>query len=166
MHITSIKYPLVNPNSDKCPLKRPVTEPLLIRDSDDDGNPDYIQIGGDTSPTLIMDTDNDGYWDVYDTGGDAITDLIIDKEFGTTITNEWCRVSSIDVSLENEDKYDDEQNFCYSKPQTGTRIAIFVGVIIADTILEVTSAGLLTHVAVGLTGGALYVASQQYEKWP
>ncbi len=157
--IEQLQFPKIDLERKTCHLYNPLTPPITIKASG---------LNFDTFESfsfILKDTDNDGYWDYYDGNLNSAPDFTLDGEFGSVMT-QWCKIEGIKVSLENKNNYKDDRNFCYSKPQTGKRIAIFAGVIIADIVMTTFSAGLLTHVAVGFTGGMLYVASQQYEKWP
>jgi hypothetical protein len=162
--IDQLRYAEVDLDDNTCYLRHVFTPPIKIMPISGKvkvGASDGIGVGAFT----LADKDGDGYWDEYDAYSDLFPDLYFEKDIAT-VTTYKCKISAVSVSIENKGNYDDDQNFCYSKPQTGTRIAIIVGVIIADVVMEYFSAGLLTQVAVGLTGGAMYVASQQYEKWP
>jgi len=76
---------------------------------------------------------------------------------GTRPTN--CAMTSIMVYPERKD------GFCYTTPSKWTA-PIFVGTLIADALTSYFSAGILTEVSVGVTGGVLYTLTEQAEKWP
>ena len=59
----------------------------------------------------------------------------------------------------------DKDGFCYAEPSKYTT-PVFIGALLADGILTYFSAGTLTQVGVGLTGGVVYLIAQQYENWP
>ena len=78
-----------------------------------------------------------------------------------------CITSAIEVTVEKKTPkelgYDD--NFCFTTPSKLT-IPIFIGAIVADVFVTAFSAGILTEVAVGLTGATLFVLAERAEDWP
>jgi len=162
--IDYLRYADVDPDDNTCSLRHVFTPPIKIMPIS--GKVSVGESGGlGVGAFTLRDKDGDGYWDEYDAHSDLYPELSFERETGT-VTTYKCKIVGVKVSVENKGDYDDKQNFCYSKPKTGERILIIAGALIADAVIEYFSAGLLTQVAVGLTGGALYVASQQYEKWP
>lgn len=77
----------------------------------------------------------------------------------TGTNNRHCLSTAIKI------KAIEKEGFCYSEPKSVTT-PILIGTIVADGVLSYFSAGTLTHVSVGLTGGLAYVLAQQYENWP
>jgi len=162
--IGAIKYADVSEDKKTCHLETIIVGSTLnIMDTNRNGNIDTVTFGS----RRLQDNDGDGSWDYYDPDtNDIYKDAFTyDKEF-SSIMMEWCKTDSVTVSVENKDKYNDEYNFCYSKPQVWKQAAIFAGSIVVSAVLEYASAGLLTQVAVGVMMGGMYVASQQEEKWP
>jgi hypothetical protein len=84
-------------------------------------------------------------------------DVTVGAIIGTS--NVHCLTTAIKI------KTISQNGFCYAEPSKAT-VPVFVSTLVADGLLTYFSAGTLTQVAVGLTGGVLYVTAQQYENWP
>lgn len=87
----------------------------------------------------------------------AAFDVRVGAVVGTS--NHHCLTTAVKV------KTTQSEGFCYAQPKRYTT-PVLVGTLVADGILSYFSAGTLTHVSVGLTGGLAYVLAQQYENWP
>ncbi|MEM5798931.1 MAG: hypothetical protein QXP39_02710, partial [Candidatus Aenigmatarchaeota archaeon] len=78
-------------------------------------------------------------------------------------TMDRCKTPAIYLRPEKNEVED--HNFCYSEPATWTKV-VFVATLIADVALTTFGAGVGVSIAVGLTGGVVYVMTEKAEKWP
>ena len=151
--------------------------PFFIYDYENDGKWDRINTG----TMFYEDTDDDRKIDVaYNTFTnedyycfDATGSGCAGWTRGTKTSVEtsgpedggvYCTVPSVIVSVKKNDV--EGSNFCYSRNKEGVGLAIVIGSLVADGIMEYFSAGTLSHVAVGITAGAIAYANTLYHEWP
>ncbi|NIO22583.1 MAG: hypothetical protein GTN38_00965 [Candidatus Aenigmarchaeota archaeon] len=80
-----------------------------------------------------------------------------------------CKTDGVIVNVNKDPYKDDENNFCFTSPQTGVVTVIFVGTIVADVIAGAYTGGagtIVAHTVIGIVGGVSTVYARSVEEWP